>query len=247
MIVIADERECNNGCSSSIVERITIVYDDAAINHMNGDEMIWISDSGATIHATPHREYFTNYTAGDFGVVKMGNNDRAAIIGKGDVHLETANGTKLVLKSVRHVEALRLNIISVGLLDKDGYSSNFGDEKSKLTKGNLVVAKGNQVLVLYHVIANLSSVSINALKKEDPCVLWHKRLGHMSEKGMTVLVKKNLLKREKSVHLKKYADCLAGKQHRVAFKGLPPHKKPELLDLVHSDVCKNVSKINWWC
>ena len=39
----------------------------------------------------------------------MGNNDRAAIIGKGDVHLESANGTKLVLKSVRHVEALRLN------------------------------------------------------------------------------------------------------------------------------------------
>ena len=192
-------------------------------------------------------EYFINYTACDFGVVKMGNNDKAAIIGKGDVHLEIANGTKLVLKSVRHVEALRLNIISIGLLDKDGYLSNFGDEKYKLTKGNLVVAKGNQVLVLYHVIANLSSVSVNALEKEDSCVLWHKRLGHMSEKRMTVLVKKNLLKREKSVHLKKYADCLAGKQHRVAFKGLPPHKKPELLDLVHSDVCKNVSKINWWC
>ena len=60
----------------------------------------------------------------------------------------------------------------------------------------------------------------------------------MSEKGMTVLVKKNLLKGMKSVHLKKCTDCLAGKQHRVAFKGLPPLKKPQLLDLVHSDVCK---------
>ena len=60
----------------------------------------------------------------------------------------------------------------------------------------------------------------------------------MSEKGMTVLAKKNLLKGMKCVHLNKCADCLVGKQHRVAFKGLPPHKKPELLDLVHSDVCK---------
>ena len=51
----------------------------------------------------------------------MENNDRAAIIGKGDVRLETANGTKLVLKSVRHVEALRLNIFLFGLLDEDGY------------------------------------------------------------------------------------------------------------------------------
>ena len=110
MIVIDAENEGNEGCSCSTIEqKITVASDDAAINYVNGDEMIWIPDSGATIHATSHREYFTNYTASDFSVVKMGNNDRTAIIGKGDVHLETANGTKLVLKSVRHVEALRLN------------------------------------------------------------------------------------------------------------------------------------------
>jgi hypothetical protein len=75
-----------------------------------------------------HRhQLFTNYTAGDFGVMKMGNNDRAQIIGRGDVHLEIENGTTLVLKSVRHVEALWLNIISARLLDKDGYLSRFGN------------------------------------------------------------------------------------------------------------------------
>ena len=128
MIVIDAENKGNEGCSCSTVEqKIAVASDDAAINHVNGVEMIWIPDSGATIHATSHREYFTNYTAGDFGVVKMGNNDRAAIIGKGDVHLETANGTKLFIKFVRHVEALRLNIFSVGLLDANGYSSRFED------------------------------------------------------------------------------------------------------------------------
>jgi hypothetical protein len=85
----------------------------------------------------------------------MGNNDRAQIIGRGDVHLETENGMTLVLKSVRHVEALRLNIISVGLLDKDGYLSRFGNAQYKLTKGNMIVAKGNMVSVLYHVHAKL--------------------------------------------------------------------------------------------
>jgi hypothetical protein len=60
----------------------------------------------------------------------------------------------------------------------------------------------------------------------------------MSEKGMTVLVKKNLLKGLKGVHIKKCSDCLAGKQHRVAFKSQAPHKKSELLDLVYFDVCK---------
>jgi hypothetical protein len=102
----------------TIEERITVVFYDT-INLADGDDMTWISDSGATIHATSCRELFTNYTAGDFGVVKMGNNDRAQIIGR-DVHLDTENGTTLVLKSVRHLEALQLNIILVGLLDKDG-------------------------------------------------------------------------------------------------------------------------------
>jgi hypothetical protein len=76
--------------------------------------MTWIPESGATIHATSCRELFTNYTLVIFCVVKMGNNDRAQIIGRGDVHLENNNGTTLVLRSVRHVEALRLNNISVG-------------------------------------------------------------------------------------------------------------------------------------
>jgi hypothetical protein len=56
----------------------------------------------------------------------------------------------LVLKLVRHVEALRLNIISVGLLDKDGYFSRFGNSQYELTKGNIIVAKGNMVSILYH-------------------------------------------------------------------------------------------------
>ena len=80
------------------------------------------------------------------------------------------------------------------MLDKDGYLSRFGNEQYKLTKGNLVVAKGNMVSVLYHVHAKLSATCVNVLQKEDTCALWHKRLGHMSEKGMTVIVKKQLLK-----------------------------------------------------
>jgi hypothetical protein len=108
--------------------------------------MTWIPDSGATIHATSCRELFTNYRAGDFG---------AQIIGSGSVHLETKNCTTLVLKSVRHVEALRLNIILVGLLDKDGCLSRFGNAQYKLTKGNLIVEKRNNVSVFYQVHAKL--------------------------------------------------------------------------------------------
>ena len=181
-----------------------------------------MSDSGATIHATSRRDFFTTYTPGDFGVVKMGNNDRAKIIGKGDVHLETTNGTKLILKSVGHVESLRLNIIFVRKFDDEGYLSSFGDGQYKLIKGSMIVAKGKKISHLYYIHAKLSSVSVNALENEDQGVLWHKRLRHVSEKGMTLLFKKNILSKMKSVYLKNCADCLAGKQHKISFKSQPP-------------------------
>ena len=59
----------------------------------------------------------------------------------------------------------------------------------------------------------------------------------MSEKGMTVLAKKNVLSGIKNVHLQKCSNCLAGKQNRVSFQRHPPSRKSEILDLVHSDVC----------
>lgn len=135
--------------SSTVEERVRVISEEEAINHVGDDEMIWILDSGATIHATSHREYFTNYTSDDFGIVKMSNNKKTAIVRKGDVQLETANGTRLVLKSVGHIKALRLNIISVPLLCK---------EKYKLIKGNMVVARGKMVSLLFHVSAKLSSM-----------------------------------------------------------------------------------------
>jgi hypothetical protein len=74
--------EEHDGRFGPIVEqRITVVSDDT-INLADGDDMTWIPNSGATIHATSRRDLFTNYTVDDFGVVKMENNDRAQIIGR---------------------------------------------------------------------------------------------------------------------------------------------------------------------
>uniref|UniRef100_A0A251S0B4 Putative ribonuclease H-like domain-containing protein n=1 Tax=Helianthus annuus TaxID=4232 RepID=A0A251S0B4_HELAN len=59
----------------------------------------------------------------------------------------------------------------------------------------------------------------------------------MSEKGMSILLKKNALPDLHDVHLKKCSHCLAGKQKRVSFKSHPPHRRDNILDLIHSDVC----------
>ena len=48
----------------------------------------------------------------------------------------------LALKDVRHILALILNLISVRMLDKDGYNHFINSGNWKLTKGSLVVARG---------------------------------------------------------------------------------------------------------
>ena len=71
----------------------------------------------------------------------------------------------------------------------------------------------------------------------DAGELWHKRLCHMSQKGMRRLADDNLIPEVKNVQLEKCTDCLAGKQNRTSFRDRPPMRWKELLELVHTDVC----------
>ncbi|URD96234.1 Retrotransposon protein [Musa troglodytarum] len=130
-------------------------------------DLEWIIDMGASYHATPRREFFATYRSRNFGVVKMGNHDTADIIGMGDIHIKTNLGCKLVLKDMRHMVDLRLNLISVGRLDDEDYDSRLQ--------------------------AKAYDEQLNDTEKDFSMELWHRRLGHMSEKGLQALSKREVL------------------------------------------------------
>lgn len=80
----------------------------------------------------------------------MGNDKLSKIMGRGDVSLETNTCCYLVLKDVRHVPYMRLNLISTEILDDDdGYTNVFGDGKWKLSINSLVVIRGKKENILY--------------------------------------------------------------------------------------------------
>jgi len=217
-----------------------IVRDHDVVNAASHD-LSWVIDSGATTHATSEKDYFVSYTAVQFGTVKMGDDTVVNVVGIGDVCLETNDGTKLVLRNVKHVPSICLNLISVGKLDDEGFCSTFKNGNWKLSRGAMIVAKGKKFSSLYFMQARLSKDILNAVKNDD-IELWHKRLGHMSEKGMTVLAKQKVISGVQSIQLKRCSHCIAGKQSRVSFKSHPPSRKPSVLDLVHSDVCGPMKK-----
>lgn len=200
------------------------------------DDCTWVIDSGASYHLTTHREYFSSYTSGDFGSVSMGNDGLSQIIKMGTVCLESSTGCKMILRDVRHVPDIRLSLISTGLLDDEGYSSHFSDGKWKLCKGNLIVARAKKQGSLYVIHARPYKGEINVADDSSSCDLWHQRLGHMSDKGMQMLVKKQYLPDVSSISSKSCVHCLVGKQHRITFHTRPPCRRKYPLDLVHADV-----------
>ncbi|KAM1149991.1 hypothetical protein ACFX2B_030215 [Malus domestica] len=159
--------------------------------HMgNSDRDIeWIFDNGASFHATSKREFFGTYKEYDFGIVKMGNESYSKILRIGDICLRTNLGCQLMLKDVRHILDIRLNLISIGTLDRQGYYHHIGEGKLKLTKG-LMVARARLCCTLYQSNAKVLKGELNAVE-DSSLDLWHKRLGHMSEKGLQVLAKKS--------------------------------------------------------
>jgi len=79
----------------------------------------------------------------------MENQVSSKIVGIGDITMTTNTGCKLVLKDVRHVPNIRLNLISVGKLDNAGLVNHFGGGKWKLTNGSSIIARGIKEGSLY--------------------------------------------------------------------------------------------------
>ena len=66
--------------------------------------------------------------------------------------------------------------------------------------------------------------------------LWNRRLGHMSEKGMKMLLLKGKLPELKFIDFDMCESCILGKQKNVSFLKTSRTPKVEKLELVHTDL-----------
>jgi hypothetical protein len=113
----------------------------------------------------------------------LGDDEPCKIAGMGKVQINLKNGNQWFLKEVRHVPYLRRNLISIGHLGSEGCISTFTEKAWKVTKGSLVITKGEKVGTFYLCTSNAdSSISLASIGVDT--TIWHNRLGHMSEKGM---------------------------------------------------------------
>ncbi|KAH9701426.1 hypothetical protein KPL71_024990 [Citrus sinensis] len=192
----------------------------------------------ATWHMTSRREWFHTYEHISGGSVYMGDDHALEIAGIGTIKIKIFDGTIRTIGEVRHVNGLKKNLLSLGQMDNHGYKNHVENGIMKIVKGALVLMKAEKIG------ANLFMLKGETLQEADACVasngeestmMWHLKLGHMSEQGLKILSERKLLPRLKSVSLPFCEHCVTSKQHRLKFSRSIARSKC-ILDLIHSDV-----------
>ena len=122
----------------------------------------------------------------------------------------------------------------MGQIDDEGHTTVFGGGQWKVIKGTMVVSRGKKVETLYLTQRQKDTIVVVACSIDSK--LWHRRPGHMSEKGMKLLASKGKIPNLESVDLGLCEDCIYGKQKMVRFSKTVKMSKAEKLELVHTDV-----------
>ena len=149
----------------------------------------------------------------------LGNNKHCKILCIGTVRIKHYDGIERVLEDVRSIPELKRNLISLGMLDKSGYTFKSEPNSLRVVRGSLVVMKWTIKNGLYTFTGQTVTNKVSTVLKEDVGItkLWHQRLGHISHRGLQELEKQTVLGNYKQTDLPFCEHCVFHKATRVKF------------------------------
>ena len=104
----------------------------------------------------------------------------------------------------------------------------------KVTKEARILTHGKKTGTLYMTSSPRDTIAVAEASTDTS--LWHRRLGHVSEKGMKILLSRGKLLELKSIDFDMCENCILGKQKNVRFLKTDKTPKAEKLELVHTDL-----------
>lgn len=226
-------------------------------------------DSGASNHMVRSKDLFTNMEP-DNTIIKVANNQIVTSQGIGQIKLTINNQVSpLLLSNVLYVPNLSNNLISISKLVQKDYSVEFNDKGCSIynngqTTGNPIACVEcvnglYKLCVCVGVNINKPSPKEHSLfldSQESPSVavaanlpaqLWHRRLGHLSVKGMKQLRDGACggVSFQDEENLESCKACLQGKMSAASYPSRSAHRATEPLQLIHSDVCGPMPEPSW--
>lgn len=189
---------------------------DAAVKHD-----IWFNYSGCSNHMCNSQPLFGELDVNHKSEVRLGDNNKAEVEGKGTITIVTSSGTKKVLHDVFFVPNLAHNLLSVGQLVKNGSVVLFDDswcvirdKKSGQNVANVDMTLNKMFLLDFSTVNNRTLVT----KECNESDLWHLRYGHLHLNGLKLLKKKDMVLHLPNIESIKFCEiCVMGKHSKKSF------------------------------
>nr|GEW35058.1 retrovirus-related Pol polyprotein from transposon TNT 1-94 [Tanacetum cinerariifolium] len=113
------------------------------------------------------------------GSVQLGDNKECKIRGIGKVKIQLRDGSSFVLHNVMYIPELKRNLISLGTLEKRGFTVKLQSGKVKVINGFMVVLSGiRRDNCVYSLDGHAMEGELNSSveEKDSLAQVWHKRL-----------------------------------------------------------------------
>jgi hypothetical protein len=99
-----------------------------ALTSTQSEHDVWLIDSGAHFHMTPHKDWFYEYEIYKGGDVFSGNDLTTQIVGQGRVQMMLQDGRSRTLPCVLHILVLERNLIFVKKMSDVGVHTLFQND-----------------------------------------------------------------------------------------------------------------------
>ena len=134
-----------------------------------------------------------------------------------------------------------MNIISVGLLTKDGYSLSIKNNNCDIIMNDVIIIQGqlrNSIYILLQLVSVMYTLNKRSkLDNVTDAYLWHYRLSNTNKNRINMLAQEDILNINNCESLPTCESCLLRKMTKSSFteKG---ERASDVLDLIHTDVCE---------
>ena len=175
-------------------------------------------DSGCLFHITPDKSFLFDLEKFKGGKVLMANNTHSNIQGTGKIKILNPDGSLVILTGVRYMPDMSRNLISYGMLETAGCWYEGKDLRVNFYKDDKRILSGRYHLGLYYLQGTVLRGEANLSRPERNMTnVWHSRLGHMSLKNMSELVKNGFTTDKDVKELDFCEHCIIGKSHKLSF------------------------------
>jgi hypothetical protein len=199
---------------------------------------IWVVDSGATNHVTPHRDLFeTFHTLEKPLIIHLGSKSTMDAIGKGNIRFEAMiNGSwnSCVMENVLYVPDARRNLFSVTAAIDKGLIFVSDKNGCEFIKNGVVKARGVRSGQLLKMCIRVKQSPEANLTTLGTLQNWHERMAHQNKSHVKKILKQNSIEFKDNEEF--CGHCVEGKQHKNVYQSRT-QRAAQPGEIIHADLC----------